>query len=136
MRMPEEMPDALLAPCGIACVLCHHHCREADPCPGCREGQGHSSHCRLCALRRCAADRGLLWCAQCSEFSCAPLTAFNEFYRRTYGFTFLQNADLMRSAGREAMVKRLTHQWRCPDCGGVICIHDGLCSECGRPMAT
>lgn len=27
-------------------------------------------------------------------------------------------------------MKKEEEKWRCPDCGGVICCHNGLCLDC------
>ena len=133
MRYPDTLPDALLAPCGILCTLCHRHCENAaDPCPGCREGRGQSKHCQECELRRCAARRGHAFCAECEEFPCAALAEFNAYYRQRFGHVFLPNAEEMKAHGRAAMLQKLRAAWTCPDCGGVICIHSNTCSECGK----
>ncbi len=132
MRYPDTIPDALLAPCGILCTLCHHHCESDDPCPGCREGLGKSKHCQECALRRCAAERGHAFCAECEAFPCQPLWAFASTYPQRYGHAFLPNAYEMKRRGKEAMLAKLRRAWTCPDCGGVICIHSDTCSSCGR----
>jgi len=37
------------------------------------------------------------------------------------------------------MAKFLAHQekkWKCPECGGVICCHDGMCYTCGQSDLT
>jgi hypothetical protein len=42
-------------------------------CAGCLADGPHSSYCRVCAIRRCAVDRGLETCARCTEYACETL---------------------------------------------------------------
>ena len=32
----------------------------------------------------------------------------------------------------DAFLERERRQWTCPACGGIICVHTGVCSGCGR----
>lgn len=132
MKMPKNIAHELLAPCGIDCMLCHHHCESEDPCGGCRGGKGKSQHCKNCELMLCAGKRGCEFCAECDEFPCDKLRGFNDFYIMRYGHEFLPNAILMKEQGERTMTEKLLKNWSCPDCGGVICIHDDTCSECGK----
>lgn len=132
MKFPDSIPEALTAPCGILCTLCHRHCEDDPPCPGCRDGKGVSKHCQECVTRRCAAERGYRYCMQCAEFPCHALRDFDESYRARFGHVFLPNAIEMKAHGADAMLRKLRADWTCPDCGGVVCIHNDTCSECGR----
>ena len=131
MRYTATADASLLAPCGLDCLLCHHHCKSDEPCEGCRGGRGKSAHCRACELLACVQGRGLRYCAECPEWPCGQLTDFNAMYLRRYGHAFLPNAESMR-AGGEAAALALRAGWMCPDCGGIVCIHDDTCTECGR----
>ena len=134
MKMPDTIDRELLAPCGLDCLLCHHHCASAEPCKGCRGGQGKSKHCRDCDILACATAKGYRYCKDCWEFPCDKLKRFQMTYIERFGHGFLQNARLMRAEGEQALIDAHRAEWRCPDCGGVVCIHDGLCTECGKPV--
>ncbi len=135
MKMNDVIPDNLLAPCGINCMLCHHHCESTDPCQGCRGGKGHSKHCRECDILMCVGEKGFQFCIECGEFPCTRLTEFNEMYINRYGHEFLTNALYMKENGKQKLIEMLTAEWSCPDCGGVVCIHDDLCSECHKKIS-
>lgn len=132
MKMPREIPDNLLAPCGIACILCHRYCEDDEPCQGCRDGKGKSKHCQSCLIMKCAGEKGYSFCIECEEFPCQEIVDFNDMYIRRFGHEFLPNAFLMKNEGKEALVERLKQRWSCPECGDIICIHDNKCSGCQK----
>jgi hypothetical protein len=37
----------------------------------------------------------------------------------------------MKEHGVEKWLEREAEKWRCPECGGVICCHNGICYSCG-----
>lgn len=56
--------DARFSLCGLNCCLCLMH--EGGHCPGC----GNGNH--LCALQRCARERGgVEYCFLCPDYPCA-----------------------------------------------------------------
>jgi hypothetical protein len=134
MKSHGKADAALLAPCGIYCLLCHHHCKSDTPCEGCYNGNGKSEHCRKCDILACAKQKGLRFCASCESFPCGRLTEFDDYYSKRFGRRFLRNAVYMNEMGEDALLLRLTVENKCPDCGGVICIHDSICTECGRKL--
>jgi hypothetical protein len=43
-------------------------------CVGCTEREGvHIGHCSMCEMRLCGMAKGLVTCADCSEFACSKL---------------------------------------------------------------
>jgi hypothetical protein len=42
----------------------------------------------------------------------------------------LENLETIRDHGIEAFLDREEAKWRCPECGGTICCHNGLCMKC------
>ena len=58
------------------------------------------------------------------------------FYRdRKVDLSPLENLRFIREAGMAAFLERERKQWTCSACGGVICVHTGVCSGCGRQYA-
>lgn len=130
MKMLNDIPDNLLAPCGIACILCHRYCGSENPCQGCRNGKGQSKHCQTCKIMQCAGEKGYLFCTECDLFPCEEITSFNAYYIERFGHAFLPNAILMKKEGKAALVKNIKEMWSCKKCGDIICIHDNKCSGC------
>ena len=75
MKMAEQERDPLLiAPCGMDCMVCYRHCACKKPCEGCRSsGQNKPGHCRKCEIKNCAAEKGLVYCAECPGYPCRKL---------------------------------------------------------------
>ena len=44
----------------------------------------------------------------------------------------MQNLRDIRVLGMEAFLEREREKWTCRTCGGPICVHNGLCRNCGR----
>lgn len=132
MKMPSAIPEGMLAPCGMNCLVCYKHCLSPRPCGGCREGGGQMpTHCRRCAIRACAKGKGLRLCAACPQFPCQPVKRLDRNYRTRYGVSLLENGRVAAEEGPAALLQREARRWRCPVCGGVVSLHDGVCSDCG-----
>ena len=45
MKMIDKIPETLLAPCGMNCLVCYVHLKEKKPCLGCRgQDEGKPEH--------------------------------------------------------------------------------------------
>jgi len=53
-----------------------------------------------------------------------------ERYRTKYGLDFLENLELIRERGEDAMLDSLRKRYACERCGGLKSIHSGKCFEC------
>jgi hypothetical protein len=48
-------------------------------CDGClTEGDRLFGHCRVCEIRACSRDRGVINCAVCDDYGCEKLTQIHE----------------------------------------------------------
>jgi len=45
--------------------------------------------------------------------------------------SFIDNLNFIKEHGIETFLEKQRETWRCPDCGGVICCHNGICFSCG-----
>jgi len=43
----------------------------------------------------------------------------------------IENLQRIRDKGVEQFLNSEEAKWRCPNCGGVICCHNGICFDCG-----
>ena len=48
----------------------------------------------------------------------------------------LKNLRTIRETGMEAFLEHERKQWTCGECGGVISVHTGACSGCGKQYGT
>ncbi len=83
-----------------------------------------SSHCEL-------VGKGLVrFCYECRDFPCKRLKALDKRYSTKYHLSMIENLEYIRENGTERFLKKQEEKWSCPECGGVICCHNGLCLSC------
>jgi len=132
------MQEELIAPCGMNCSLCiAYQFRRNDLnkqsfrrkyCPGCiPRGQNCTHMGDQCEL---LGQGKVRFCYECAAFPCKRLKALDKRYRTKYHMSMLENLAFIRDLGMESFLKKEEAQWRCPECGGVICCHNGLCLHC------
>jgi hypothetical protein len=111
------------------------HLKKKKPCPGCR-GQDASKpeHCRKCKLKDCATGQGLEFCFECSTFPCATIKRLDKSYRQRYQVSLIENAMRLKMVGIKQHLHEEKEKWSCSHCSGIISLHDGVCSECGKEI--
>ncbi|MBN1536513.1 MAG: DUF3795 domain-containing protein [Anaerolineales bacterium] len=135
MKMPDEIPPILLAPCGMNCFVCYKHLKNTKPCLGCwGEEATKPEHCRKCKIKDCAIGQGFSFCLECPSFPCAIIKRLDKSYRQRYQANLIDNAFRVKTLGAEQFLVEERTKWTCADCGGVISLHDRVCSECGRDL--
>ncbi|HSW58460.1 MAG TPA: DUF3795 domain-containing protein [Dehalococcoidales bacterium] len=132
------MNEQLIAPCGMNCGLCISYQAEKYDlkskgfnrrfCAGCRpRGKNCTfmeSHCA-----RLAGGR-VKFCYECPDFPCRRLEALDKRYRTKYHLSMIENLKHIRLNGMESFLLQEEAKWRCGQCGGTICCHNGLCLNC------
>ena len=132
---PESLDATLIAPCGMNCGLCMGHLREKNRCAGCNgDDAGKPRYCVTCRIRNCDEIKASAgeFCFECSRFPCARLRQLDKRYRTKYGMSMLENLASIRELGLERFVASERERWRCPECGGVVCVHRERCLYCGH----
>jgi hypothetical protein len=133
------MEEVLIAPCGMNCAVCSaylamkHDLKKSGImrmyCAGCRP-RGKN-----CAFMKKSCDRlgnGLVkYCYECPDFPCPRLKRLDKRYRTFYRMSMIENLEFIKENGVKKFLEREGAKWRCPECGGVICCHNGICFSCG-----
>jgi hypothetical protein len=133
------MEVILIAPCGMNCTICSAYlAREYDLkkqgimrnyCAGCRpRGKNCAFMKRSCEL---LGEGKVQYCFECADFPCRRLKALDKRYRTHYHMSMIENLRYLKERGMEQFLKREEEKWECPECGGVICCHNGICFNCG-----
>ena len=135
MKMPETIEARMIAPCGVNCLACSAYLDSKKPCPGCRAPieEATRKSCRNCVKKRCAFERNLQWCFECSRFPCSRIKSLDRRYRENYDIDLIQNGAEARR-DMDAFLLAQKERFLCKSCGGVINQHHQRCSECGRNM--
>ena len=133
MRMPDQPNNLLLSSCGMNCLICSQYLKWKNPCPGCNSGDNNKPlHCRTCAILQCAREKTVEYCFLCAEFPCLKLKNLDRSYRRRYGVSLIDDSRTAEKTGISALMENQKKQWICSICGGVVSVHDRICSECGQ----
>jgi hypothetical protein len=133
------MNEELIAPCGMNCGLCSGYLAYKNDvkskgirmtyCTGCRPRN------KQCAFlkKRCPQllNGDVKYCYECQDFPCARLRHIDKRYRTFYRMSMVENLEYIKESGIRHFLKRESEKWQCPECGGVICCHNGICFNCG-----
>jgi hypothetical protein len=134
IRMNNATQRQLIAPCGINCNLCRAFQREKNKCPGCRDDRTIKlKTCVTCRIKNCSklTTGRKQYCFACTEFPCERLKHLDKRYRRKYGTSVIENLLCIKNIGINKFIKSENKKWKCPECGGIICMHKPDCVLCG-----
>ena len=127
----------LIAPCGANCGICVaffgytlNGKRRKSVCSGCR------SRVSRCAFIKKHCDRvatgQLQYCFECVRFPCERLKVLDSRYRSKYEMSMIENLSNIQNKGIELFLKDERERWKCPNCGGIICVHNKKCYTCDK----
>ena len=136
------MKEELIAPCGMNCAICSAYlARQHDLkrqgimrsyCAGCRP---RGKNCAFLKKKCDLLGKGQVeYCYECPDFPCRTLKHLDKRYRTNYRMSMIENLEFIRENGVEKLLEKEAGKWRCPNCGGVICCHNGICFECGLEL--
>lgn len=129
----------LAAPCGMYCGTCRHYLARSK---GLLKERGLKHGCEGCRIK----DKNCAWikkdcvslrkkeidfCFECKEFPCMNLKKLDQRYSCNYKVSLVGNLLRIKKIGAKQWLKEQANKWRCPECGGNLCVHDGECYECG-----
>lgn len=127
--------NSLIAPCGMNCRLCIAYLRKKNKCPGCRGSDAGKPVTRVkCRIKNCEmlSKAEFVFCYQCEKFPCDNLKHLDKRYRTKYHINMIENLNNIKQCGIENFLVNEERRWRCPQCGGTICVHSGHCLICGN----
>ena len=133
------MNEELIAPCGMNCGICSGYLAYKHDvkskgirmpyCLGCRPRD------KKCAFlkKRCnlLLSGKVQYCYECSDYPCERLNHIDTRYRSLYRMSMIENLEFIGKNGINQFLEKEEEGWKCPNCGGVICCHNGICFDCG-----
>lgn len=128
----------LIAPCGMDCSLCvayqvkkynlDKRGSRRKACEGCiPRGKGCLHMGDSCEKLRLSQIR---FCYECEEFPCKRLKGLDNRYRSKYHMSMIENLKAIKAKGIDEFLEEQDVKWKCPECGGHVCCHNGLCLNC------
>ena len=131
------MKAELIAPCGMNCNVCSAYLAyERDlpkrlgniKCKGCRPRN------KQCAFvkKRCGnrlMKNQVQYCFECDKFPCEHIQKISAKYEKRWNTSFIDNLNYIKEHGEEKFLKKEIARYKCKECGGTICIHNGKCYD-------
>jgi catechol 2,3-dioxygenase-like lactoylglutathione lyase family enzyme len=131
----DKFTEDLIAPCGMNCRICLGYFgytssgkRRKMKCIGCK--QRDKSCAFLKKYCKKLTKKELDYCYECSDFPCSHLEKLDKGYRERYNMSMIENLEYIRDNGMKKFLRKQEKKYQCPECGGVVCIHNGICYSC------
>jgi len=70
------------------------------------------------------------YCYQRSDFPCKQLQKLDNKYRERFAMSMIDNLECIKENGMKNFLQKQEEKFKCPKCGGVICVHNGRCYYC------
>ena len=136
MNTKSVIKSELIAPCGMNCAICMGHLLRKNKCPGCRGNDTNKTQtCIDCIIINCENQKEAKskFCSEkCEKYPCQRLRNLDRRYRTKYDMSMIENSKNIEKIGIRAFVKNEKVRWACSECGGIVCVHRGCCSNCGK----
>jgi hypothetical protein len=131
----NDFSKKLIAPCGMNCGVCLGYFgytsagkRRKSICIGCTPSG------KSCAWIKKSCKKLLKneieYCYECNDFPCEQLQKLDNKYRERYNMSMIENLEYIRDNGMDDFLKQQGKKYQCLKCGGVICVHNGICYSC------
>jgi predicted enzyme related to lactoylglutathione lyase len=131
----DKFTEELIAPCGMNCRICLGYFgytasgkRRKMKCIGCKTRDKSCAFLKKYCKK--LTKKEVDYCYECSDFPCSHLEKIDKEYRERYNMSMIENLKYIRDNGMESFLKQQERKYRCPECGGVICVHNGICYSC------
>ena len=134
--MVEDSGLMPVSRCGINCGLCVGYLgynmdgtKRESPCGGCRTMETMCGFAQNQYVKHLGKEE-IAYCFECSDFPCENMQKMDKYYSGKYGASLIENLTYVKTRGLEAFTQREKEKWKCPTCGGVVCIHTKRCYVC------
>ena len=131
----DDFTKELIAPCGMNCRICLGYFgyttsgkKRKMRCVGCKPR--HKSCAFLKKYCKKLSKEEIEYCFECSDFPCVHLDKIDKGYRERYNMSMIENLKYIRDKGMDDFLIQQEKKYRCSECGGVICVHNGICYSC------
>ncbi|HAU31766.1 MAG: Uncharacterized protein XD78_0720 [Desulfotomaculum sp. 46_296] len=132
------MEEKLIAPCEMNCAICVSYLAMKNDlnkkgfkkkyCVGCLP---RGKNCAFLKKHCDLLGEGLIrFCCECKDFPCRRLKSLDKRYRTRYHMSMIENLEFIKKHGVESFLGKEESKWNCPECGGMVCCHNGLCLNC------
>jgi len=133
--MKESFRQELIAPCGMNCRICIGYFgyamndrKRKNICEGCRIRDKNCAFIK----KQCEklSKKEVEYCFECEDFPCENLEKLDKRYQEKYDMSMIKNLEFIKENGINLFLKQQEEKYKCPYCGGVICVHNKKCYNC------
>ena len=133
--MKESFRQELIAPCGMNCRICIGYFgyamndrKRKNICEGCRIRDKNCAFIK----KQCEklSKKEVEYCFECEDFPCENLEKLDKSYQEKYDMSMIKNLEFIKENGINLFLKQQEEKYKCPNCGGVICVHNKKCYNC------
>ena len=129
------MSEELIAPCGMNCRICLGFFGYTT------SGKKRKMRCIGCKLtnKSCAfikkfckklTKKEIEYCYECTDFPCKQLQKLDKRYREKYNMSMVVNLEYIKEKGMKEFLHAQEEKYKCNNCKGIICVHNGVCYSC------
>lgn len=131
----DKFSEDLIAACGMNCRICIGYFgytmsgnKRKMRCIGCKPRDKSCAFLKKYCKK--LSKNEVDYCYECSDFPCSHLEKLDKLYRERYNMSMIENLEYIRDNGMDSFLKKQKKKYQCPECGGVICVHNGICYSC------
>lgn len=135
----DKYTEDLIAPCGMNCRICLGYFgytssgkKRKMKCIGCKPRDKSCAFLKKYCKK--LTKKEINYCYECTDFPCTHLEKIDEVYRERYNMSMIENLEHIRDNGIDKFLKKQEEKYKCSECGGVICVHNGKCYSCGKQI--
>lgn len=122
----------MVAPCGMNCTYCYVHHKKKKPCFGCREdGKDKPASCQKCKIKECITEKEHQYCYECDDYPCILIKRLDKSYQKRYQESLIGNMKMIGEFGMDYYLQFELDRLKCPECDGMLNVHDKICYKCG-----
>ena len=129
------MRKELIAPCGMNCRICIGFFgytmsgkKRKTKCVGCNPSGKSCAHLKKYCTK--LAKKEIEYCYECNDFPCKQIQKLDDKYRKRFDYSTIYNLRYIKEKGIEKFLENQEEKYKCPKCGGIICVHNGNCYFC------
>ena len=129
------MQTKLIAPCGMNCRICIAFFgytmsgkKRKMKCIGCNPSGKSCAHLKKYCKK--LTKKEIEYCYECNDFPCKQIQKLDDKYRKRFDYSTIYNLRYIKEKGIEKFLENQEEEYKCPKCGGIICVHNGNCYFC------
>ena len=136
MKRSNPISEQLIAPCGMNCAICSRYLAyinnlKRSQCVGCRPSKERCTYLfDKCTGVNSTSQDNAVFCFECDQYPCKHIDRMDDRYRKNYMMSVKDNLDFIKKRGVGKFIDEQYKKYRCPQCGGLISIHNKKCFQC------